>query len=94
MGTVSGMAKEELVGVAKPKDPDNQAAEKSVKMKHLGVAMFYGADQVRHGKLLEKLQNKFIRANSDYPDNMTEAYNILVKYKTSYNPPIVLVDNS
>ena len=43
---------------------------------------------------MEDLQNNFTEVKNDYPANMTEAYNLLIKYKTSYKPPTILVDDS
>ena len=55
--------------------------------------MICGSFRVRYNKLVEELQNNFIKANSDYPSNTTEAYNLLLNYKTSYKPPTISVDD-
>ena len=41
----------------------------------------------RYDKLMEELQNNFTKGNKKYPANMTEAYNLLVKYKTNQSNP-------
>ena len=76
-----------------PIDTDKQAAAEATKSKYLGVLMICGSFRVRYNKLVEELQNNFIKANSDYPSNTTEAYNLLLNYKTSYKPPTISVDD-
>ena len=44
--------------------------------------------------LVEELQNDSTKGNGGYPVDTTEAYNLFIKYKTSYKPPTILVDNS
>ena len=45
----------------------------------------------KSGGLIEKY---FTNVNNNYPENTMEAYNLLVKYKTSFKPETVLVDDS
>ena len=40
------------------------------------------------------MQNDFTKINDDFSVNMTEAYNILVNYKTYYKSSTILVDTS
>ena len=54
MGTDPGMAKEELVPVVNPSDPDRQAADESAKRKYLGVTMICRYGRRRYGKLVEE----------------------------------------
>jgi hypothetical protein len=42
------------------------------------------ADRGRYGKLIEEIENDFLKGNNDYPETPTEAYNLLVNYR-SYN---------
>jgi hypothetical protein len=50
--------------------------------------MAYGilvrADRSRYGKLIEEIENDYLKGNNDYPETPTEAYNLLVNYR-SYN---------
>ena len=57
--------------------------------------MISGSNQRRYGKLVEEFQNYFAKGNDNCPANTTEAYNLLVKYKTTYsNTSTILVDKS
>ena len=56
--------------------------------------MICGSNQGIYGKLVEEFQNYFTEVNKYYPANTTEVYNLLVNYKTSYNPPAGLVYDS
>ena len=60
-----------------------QAAE-AAKKKHLGAVMLCGANRGRYGKLVEELWNDFTKRNDYYPEYLTEAYNLLINYKTLY----------
>ncbi len=42
------------------------------------------ADRGRYGKLIEEIENAFLKGNNDYPETPTEAYNLLVNYR-NYN---------
>jgi Zinc knuckle len=39
------------------------------------------ADPIRYATLTTDLENQFTRGNDQYPDNITDAYNLLVSYK-------------
>jgi hypothetical protein len=41
-------------------------------------------DRNRYGKLIEKIENSYLKGSSDYPSTPTEAYNLSVNYK-NYN---------
>ena len=56
--------------------------------------MLYGDYQRRYRKLVEELQNDFTKGNGNQPENTTDENNLLINYKTSYNPPTRLVDDS
>ena len=56
---------------------------KAAKQKHLLVAMLCGADRGEYGKLVEELRNDFTKGGDYYPANLTEAYELLLNYKTS-----------
>ena len=40
---------------------------------------------VRYGKLVEDIWKIFTKGNNYYPADLTEAYNILINYKTSHS---------
>ena len=40
------------------------------------------------------MKNDFTKGNGDCPANITEEYNLLLKYKISYKPPTRFVDDS
>ena len=44
--------------------------------------------------MVEELQNYFANGKCNYPASTTEAYNLLVNYKTSSNRVTILVDDS
>ena len=54
--------------------------------------MLCGSNQERYIKMVEELQNYFVKVNVNYPYVTTEAYKLLVNYKASYKPPTILVD--
>ena len=58
---------------------------KAAKEKHLVVAMLCGANRGKYGKLVEELRNDFTKGGDYYPANMTEAYELLLNYKTSHS---------
>ena len=86
------MTKELLAGVVNPTDPDKEAAAEAAKRKYTRVAMLCGDNWGRYGNLVEELQKYFTKGNENYPADTTEALNLLATYKTSYNPPTILVD--
>jgi hypothetical protein len=42
-------------------------------------------DQSRYGKLIEEIENDFLKGHNNYPKNPTEAYNLVVNYKSYGN---------
>ena len=58
---------------------------KAAKQKHLVLAMLCGADRGEYGKLVEELRNNFTKGGNYYPENLTEAYELLLNYKTSHS---------
>ena len=61
---------------------------KQARQRILDKTIAYGilvcADHGRYGKLIEVIENAFLKGNNNYPTNPTEAYNLLVNY-TTYN---------
>ena len=47
--------------------------------------MLCGADRGRYGKFVEELRNDFTKGGDYYPEDMTEAYDLLINYKTSHS---------
>ena len=88
IGTYSGLAKADLMEISKNSsystDAERQQAAEAAKKKHLGVVMLCGANRGRYGKLVEELWNDFTKRNDYYPEYLTEAYNLLINYKTLY----------
>ena len=39
-------------------------------------------DHGRYGKLIEEVENAYLKGSNDYPRTPTEAYNLLVNYRT------------
>jgi hypothetical protein len=52
--------------------------------KTVAYGILVRADRSRYGKLIEEIENDFIKGNNDYPKTPTEACNLLVNYR-SYN---------
>jgi hypothetical protein len=38
-------------------------------------------DTERYGKLIQEIENDFLKGNNDYPETPTKAYNLLVNYR-------------
>ena len=47
--------------------------------------MLCGADRGGYGKFVGELGKYFTKGNNYYPEDLTEAYNLLIKYKTSHS---------
>jgi hypothetical protein len=52
--------------------------------KKVAYGILVRADRGRYGKLIEDVENSFLKGNNDYPTTPTEAYNLLVNYR-KYN---------
>jgi Reverse transcriptase (RNA-dependent DNA polymerase)/Zinc knuckle len=65
------------------KDLDDQE-RKSVLVKskdaYLAVAFLMQSDKERFGLLIETMQNNYLQGNDNYPETLTESYNLLVNY--------------
>ena len=59
-------------------------ARKKIQNKTIAYGILVRADRSRYGKLIEEIENDFVKGNNDYPETPTEAYNLLVNYR-SYN---------
>jgi hypothetical protein len=59
-------------------------ARERILNKKVAYGLLVHADRGRYGKLIEEVENAYLKGNNDYPETPTEAYNLLVNYK-SYN---------
>ncbi len=59
-------------------------ARKKIQNKTIAYGILVRVDRSRYGKLIEEIENDFVKGNNDYPETPTEAYNLLVNYR-SYN---------
>jgi hypothetical protein len=58
---------------------------KKAKTTYLAYAFLAKSDNDRFGKLKEELQNDFTKKQRNYPETITDTYNLLTSYKT-YKP--------
>jgi hypothetical protein len=61
-----------------------QEARERILDKKIAYGILVRADSGRYGKLIEKIENAFLKGNNDYPETPNEAYNLLVNYR-NYN---------
>jgi hypothetical protein len=61
-------------------------ARKRITDKKVAYGILIRADRTRYGKLIEEIENDFIKGNKDYPKNPTDAYTLLVNYKHFLQP--------
>jgi len=65
------------------KEQQAEAREK-IENKTIAYGILVRADRSRYGKLIEEIENDYLKGNNDYPKTPTEAYNLLVNYR-NYN---------
>jgi len=61
------------------------AVRKRIQDKTVAYGILVRADRSRFGKLIEEIENDFLKGNNDYPVTPTEAYNLLVNYRSYSN---------
>ncbi len=61
-----------------------RAARARILDKKVAYGILVHADRNRYGKLIEEIENDYLKGNDDYPKTPMEAYNLLVNYK-NYN---------
>jgi len=61
-------------------------ARERIQNKTLAYGILVHANRSRYGKLIEEVENAFLKGNNDYPKTPTEAYNLLVNYRQYNNP--------
>jgi hypothetical protein len=59
-------------------------AREKIQNKTIAYGILVRANRSRYGKLTEEIENDYLKGNNDYPETPTEAYNLLVNYR-SYN---------
>lgn len=63
-------------------DPTQKLAlKKKAKERYLATAFILGADRSRYGRLIEEMENSFIKGKDEYPTTLTDAYNLLVYWR-------------
>ncbi len=65
-------------------EAQKQEARERILEKKIAYGILVRADHGRYGKLIEEIENAFLKGNNDYPETPTEAYNLLVNYR-NYN---------
>jgi len=61
-------------------------AKGRIQDKTIAYGLLVRADRGRYGKLIEEIENDFLKGHDDYPKTPTEAYNLLVNYRNYNNP--------
>ncbi len=61
-----------------------QEARVRVLDKNVAYGILVRADKTRYGKLIEKIENDYLKGNDGYPKTPTETYYLLVNYR-NYN---------
>jgi hypothetical protein len=67
-------------------------AKATSKERYLAVAMLSAADNSRHSKLNEDLENDYTKGSNHYPKTVTEAYNLIVNYRQAKSSGSVYSD--
>jgi hypothetical protein len=62
-------------------DAQKQEARERILNKTVAYGILVRADRGRYGKLIEEIENDFLKGNNDYPKTPVEAYNLLVNYR-------------
>jgi len=58
-----------------------EIARETILNKKIAYGILVRADRGRYGKLIEEVENAYLKGNNDYPRTPTEAYNLLVNYQ-------------
>ena len=72
-------------GAADEQNPTQQefrAAKSAARNEYLAILFFRKSDKRRYGQLVRNVENAHVRGNNDYPQTISEAYNMLVNYRT------------
>ena len=60
---------------------------------YLACAFVINSDLRRYGRLIEELENDYMKGNDNYPRNMVKAYQLLNEYK-QWNQRETLTESS
>ncbi len=85
-GLQEAVLKEQKIDKDTADDPTLLAAVTIGQERFIACAFLFASDRGRFGKLLEDLENGFLQDQNNYPDTLTQAYNLLINWKqTSSN---------
>jgi hypothetical protein len=77
--------KEELPDQDRPRggytEQQRREARERIQNKKIAYGILVRADRTRYGKLIEEVENDFLKGHDNYPKTPTEAYNLLVNYR-------------
>ena len=62
-------------------------SEDTVRHAYLGCLFLVNSDRSRFGDLLNNLSNDYLMSQNNYPASLTDAYNMLVNYRSQYKNP-------
>jgi hypothetical protein len=62
-------------------EQQKREARERIQNKTIAYGILARADRARYGKLIEEVENDFLKGHDDYPKNPTEANNLLVNYR-------------
>jgi hypothetical protein len=62
-------------------EQQKEEATARIQDKTIAYGLLTRADQGRYGKLIEEVENDFLKGHDDYPKTPTEAYKLLVNYR-------------
>jgi hypothetical protein len=62
-------------------EQQKQEAKERIQEKTIAYGLLTRADKGRYGKLIEEIENDFLKGHDDYPKTPTEVYNLLVNYR-------------
>jgi len=62
-------------------DQEIKETKEKIHNKTVAYGLLVRADRERYGKLIEEIENDFLKGHDDYPKTPTEAYNLLVNYQ-------------
>jgi hypothetical protein len=65
-------------------------ARERIHDKTVAYGLLVRADHERYGKLIEEIENGFLKGHDDYPKTPTEAYNLFVNYQNYVTVNMIL----
>ena len=68
-----------------PTDDQRIEASELAREEYIATCFFHGADRQQYGQLIRDYENSFIEGHDRFPKTLTDAYNLLVKYKQPKN---------